>query len=59
MAAEAMVSPPEQTGISSGGQLWEGEREIKLLGLPARSVPKVLISRTDGREKLFCTGQVS
>lgn len=59
MPGEGMVSPPEQTGVSLGGQLWEGEREIKLLGLLARSTPKVLISSMDEREKLSCACQGS
>lgn len=59
MIGEGMVSPPGEDRISSGGHLWDGAREIKLLGLPARMMLKVHSTRMDGWEKLSCTSQGS
>lgn len=56
---EGTVSPPEQIGSSLAGQSWEGEKKIKVLGLPARTKQKAFISRMDGWKKLSCTDQVS
>lgn len=48
MPREGMVAAPGQTGGPLGGQLEEGKRETKTLELPALSMTKALISRTDG-----------
>lgn len=47
MIGEAMVSPPGEDRISLGGPLWDGEREIKLLGFPARRMLNILLGWMD------------
>lgn len=47
MIGEAMVSPPGEDRNSLGGHLWDGEREIKLLGFPARRMLNILLGWMD------------